>query len=279
MYRINFKYILIIFFIVNKFALSNSDLSLSLAQGYNSDFLSGERSTLDLSLLHNLKEQFEFSVFEYNINSKLAIGVRYDKSSKLDKSYIVPTDNELFGENVIKYPVGWLMDPFISANVRTQVTETMMIANKKKFKTAKFWDPITTQQSLGLAYCLKDSLIKNDIRIGLSLLQIRADLYTALTNDPKTFKIKEKYKSKTGIDINNTLSYKFNKVATLNSKLSLFGDIDNLDIWLVRFENELNMMIWGIFGIIIRMNFIYDHNQMKKIQVQQSIRLGIITKI
>jgi hypothetical protein len=259
--------------------MSNSDLSLSLAQGYNSDFLSGERSTLDLSLLHNLKEQFNISIFDVLINSKLAIGVRYDESSKLDKSYIVPTDNEIFGETVIKYPVGWLLDPFISANVRTQVTETMMIANKKKIKTAKFWDPITTQQSLGLAYCLKDSLIKNDIRIGLSLLQIRADLYTALTNDPKTFKIKERYKSKTGIDINNTLSYKFDKSATLNSKLSLFGDIDNLDIWLVRFENDLNMMIWDYFGVIIRMNFIYDHNQMKKIQIQQSFRIGIIIKI
>jgi hypothetical protein len=154
----------------------------------------------------------------------------------------------------------------------------MMIVNKKEIKTAKFWDPVTTQQSLGLAYSLKDSLIKNDIRIGLSLMQIRADLYTALTDDPKTFKIKERYTSKTGIDINNTLSYKFNQVATLNSKLSLFGDIDNLDIWLIRFENDLNMMIWDYFGVIIRMNFIYDHNQMKSLQIQQSFRIGIITK-
>ncbi|MBX3044394.1 MAG: hypothetical protein KIT33_13205 [Candidatus Kapabacteria bacterium] len=259
--------------------MSNSDLSVSLAQGYNADFMSGERSTLDVSLIHSLKEVFNISVFDISINSRLAIGVRYDKSSKLDKSYILPTDNEVFGESVVKYPAGLLIDPYISANARTQVTESMLIANKKKFKTAKFWDPITTQQSFGLAYSIKDSLLKNDIRIGLSLMQIRADLYTTLTNDPRTFHIKEKYKSKTGIDINNTLSYRIDKSATLTTKLSLFGDIENLDIWLVRFENDLNLMIWGYLGLIIRMNLFYDHNQMKKIQIQQSFRIGFITKI
>ncbi len=154
-----------------------------------------------------------------------------------------------------------------------------MVMNNKRFVTGNFRDPITTQQSLGLAYTIKDSLIRSDLRLGISLMQIRAESYTQMSDDPKTFNVKEGYKSKTGIDINNTMNYRLNTVTTLNSKLSLFGDIDNLDIWLVRFENDLNMMIWELFGIIVRMNFVYDHNQMTKLQVQQSFRIGIITRI
>lgn len=272
------RYCFALFCLNQYFVFCDSDLSLSIAQGYNNDFLSGERSTFDISVIHNLKEQFQFSIFDFNFNSKLAAGVRFENGSKLKYSHFIPTDNEIFVENIIKYPAGWLIDPYLSTNARTQLTEAINVINQTRITTSNFRDPITTQQSIGLAFSLKDSLYKSDIRIGISLMQIRSEKFNQLTDDPKTFNIRERYKTKTGIDINNTLSYRLDKSATLTSKLSLFGDIENLDIWLVRFENDFNLMIWDIFGIIVRMNFIYDHNQMKSLQIQQSFRIGFIAK-
>jgi hypothetical protein len=256
-----------------------TDFSLSTAQSYNSDFLSGERSAFDISLISNTKYQLPVLIFDCMFNLKFAVGVRCEKSSKLESDNIIPTDNELFGESVIKYPIGWMLDPFFSTNMRTQLTEAMMIMANKKIVTGKFWDPVNSQQTLGLAFSIKDSAYKNDIRIGISLLQVRSELYNATADDPKTFKIRERYKSKAGIDLTNNLFYQIDKSTSLNSKISLFGDIDNLNVWIFRFENDINIMIWKIVGLICKLNFLYDQNQMTKLQVQQSLRIGLITKI
>ncbi len=273
-----FKYCLVVFIMIFYRLECSSDLSITLSQAYNNDYASGERSSLDMSVIYSLKEQILLYGFDININSKISIGGRYEDGTKVMMSQIVPTDNEIFGELVFKYPVGWLLDPYISFNTRTQVTESINIFNNTKTVSGKMRDPITTQESFGFAYNLKDSTFKNDIRLGISLMQIRADRYTQMTDDPFTPYIREKYKVKTGIDINNTFNYKIDAATSFSSRLALFGDFEDLNIWLIRFENDLNMKIWDFFGILIRMNFLYDHNQLSKLQIQQSFRVGVLTR-
>lgn len=193
--------IVYIFFSVTKIA-AMTDLSLSVAQSYNYDFLTGERNAFDISIASNLKEQFIIYGLECSFITKFALGVRFENSNKPNFNKILPTDNELFGESIVKYPAGWLLDPFVSANLRTQLTESILYQSDKKIVTSNFRDPVNTQQAAGFAYSFAtDTSFKSEIRIGASLMQVRAENYTAATDNPKSINLKERFKSKTGIDI------------------------------------------------------------------------------
>ena len=260
-------------------AFSQTTFSLTASQSYNNDYQSGERNSFDICANINGKNKIEIKPILLFVNYKLAVGILYEKSDKFENKRVRPTDNELFYELIAKYPLGWKIDPYISFNLRTSITEAMRYSNNKKIKSAKFWDPVNTQEAFGLAYNVNYKDFKYEIRSGISLLQIRANKYTATTDDPLTRDIKERYKTKTGVDFVNTLFYQIDASASISSCLSMFGDCDDLTKWTARSENELKVILIKSFGIICKFNILYDEKQMKKTQYQQSLRIGLVFNV
>lgn len=254
-------------------------LSLTASQSYTNDYQSGERSSFDVSLGINGKNLWIFEDFMLDGNYKFALGFLFEKSSKFKKERTTPSDNELFVETILKYKLGWKLDPYISFNLRSILTEALKYSGDKKITTADFWDPVTTQEGLGFAFLHSSNTFRYELRNGISLMQIRAMDYTNLTDDTKTRDVKERYKVKTGIEIVNNLNYKVNESVTLNSTLSLFGDFDNLNVWVVRQENEMKVQVFKYLGILIKVNINYNHNQITEPQYQQNLRIGFLTEL
>ncbi len=187
----------------------------------------------------------------------------------------MPTDNEMFGELMVKYPLGFIVDPYFSVNAKTQITESFRVSKNEKLRTAHFRDPITTQQSLGFAFGWKENKDYFNAKIGMALKQIRADNYTSLTDDFKTKEI-EKYKHETGVSIRLEGYFTFDKKNSYKPMIDMFANYEELDIWSITFENELQFQLLEYFGLIIKFNFIYNEKQCLRTQFKESMKLGAI---
>lgn len=262
--------------ILNKPSFSQTTASFSASQSYNNDLQSGERNAFDVSA--NLSAKYMFPIFDFQnaFNYKICAGALFEKSDKTKKECVTPTENEFYFEDILKYPLNWNLDPYCSFNLRTSITEAIKFSGTKKIVSANFWDPVNTQESAGLAYGYKDSLSRLEVRVGLSLQQIRAEKYTSTTDDSKTRNVKEAYKAKKGLEYIITYSYTISTNTSLNCKLSVFGDLEDTKVWDVRWENELKVSIWKSVGVIIKLNLLYFDKQMSKLQVQQSTKLGVM---
>lgn len=272
------KIVLLLIFAVGKL-IGNTDISLTASQTYMDDWKLGVRRAFDVSYLAKGKYNYQIDTLLISLNYKLAIGFLYEDSDRIEKSRVYPTVNELFIEPLFKYNIGWKVDPYLSFTLRTQVTEAVRYMQEQKIVTAKFWDPITTQQAIGLAYLLKNNTINYEVRLGVSLMQIESEKYNNITDDRSTRETIETYKSATGIEFVNNLNYQIDKKTRLQSSFSLLGDFKNPDIWIVRFENQFKIQIWKYFGILADFDIVYDQNQLMKLQILQTFKLGFVTKL
>jgi len=85
--------------------LSQTQLSLSFSQTAVDDWKQGKRQTFEISNSLDSKLNFKIYTLCVQINQKYDIGLLLDKSEKNEKDHLMPTDNNLFGEIVLKYPL------------------------------------------------------------------------------------------------------------------------------------------------------------------------------
>lgn len=193
------------------------------------DWKQGKRQAFEVGHSLKTRQKLRLDTLEICFNVNYSFGLILEKNEKTEKEYWLPTSNDLFGETMLKYPAGWQLDPYFSASFRTQLTESFRLVKDKKTRTAKLWDPVTSQQALGFAYSDKSKSSDIIFRFGLSLKQIRADVHTAMTDDRKTLGIIENYKAESGIEIKASTTQKFGESVTYRGSLDLFGTIDDLE--------------------------------------------------
>ncbi len=102
--------ILIIFFLLifsNINIFPQTQLSLSFSQTAVEDWKQGKRLTFEISNSLDSKLNFKIDTLCVQINLKYDIGLLLDKSEKNEKDHLMPTDNNLFGEIVLKYPLNF----------------------------------------------------------------------------------------------------------------------------------------------------------------------------
>lgn len=258
-----------------QFCLAQNRFNLNVSQTYSDDWLTGKMHSVEISTGADLRMKCKIDTIDASLNIRYAIGGAYDKPSDSINAVIRPTDNDLFAEIVLKYPIGWKLDPFISFSAQTQIMESYKYTKSNIQKTANFRDPITSIQSLGLAYGVAKGKEFFNSRIGIALKQTRADKYTQMTDNPATLGIKERYKPETGIQWKTEASLLLDSAASYIGCLDIFATFGVIEKWSFRFQNELQFFIWRFFGILVRFDFIYDEKQKKGLQLKQSIRFGV----
>ncbi len=277
----NFKLNIEILFILSFILLlpcqlfSQTNLTLSFSQTMADDWKQGKRQAFEAGHSLKTKQKIKIDTFEICFSINYAYGLILEKSEKTDKHFWMPTDNDLFGEVMLKYPAGWQLDPYFSASFKTQLTESFKLVKEEKKRTAKLWDPVTSQEALGFAFNSKSKISRIGFRFGISLKQIRADKHPSLSDDRKTRDITEKYKAESGIEIKASAVQKIGSTVTYSGGLDLFGTFDALEIWAVELDNELQIKIWKIFGVIVRAKVFYDQNKSLKTQYSQNLSIGI----
>ncbi|OGU12408.1 MAG: hypothetical protein A2X61_04610 [Ignavibacteria bacterium GWB2_35_12] len=271
-------FIFIIFFFLFSYTYSQTTFSLSLSQSAINDWRTGEVKSIELASSFDTKNLLRLDTMLINLNYKFAFGALYEKIADSVPAQLRPSDNVIYGEIVLRYQLGWVLDPFVSSSVETQIAESFMYVKGRLSPTSAFWDPVISQESFGLAYSYYTDLSLLS-RIGVSLKQTRAEIYTKLTDDLKTTNIKEAYKPESGIQWKTETYFNIDSVVFYKGLLDSFGTFKNLDVWSIKFENEFQIKILKYFGVILRADFIYDEKQKRELQYKQNIRFGFIAMI
>lgn len=107
----NIILLLYLFFIVDCY--SQTRFSISFSQSNTKDWQQGEKQIIESSFLVETKQKLNIFFFQNQFTLKTALGVQLlkDKNYKGIDTWI-PTDNELYFDYMLKYPCGWLVDPF-----------------------------------------------------------------------------------------------------------------------------------------------------------------------
>lgn len=271
--------VILILLVFKCLCYSQVQSTFALSQSVSNDWKAGSVQTFEVLLGLDTKQQFNIDTICLDFLFRANAGALYEKNKEAETEYIRPTDNELFGELVFRYPLGWMLDPFVAASLQTQLVESFKYQQGRRIVMAKLWDPVTTQQSFGFAYSIKkekDFLIS---RIGLSFKQIRAERYTQMTDDKATKDIVESYKAETGIQWKTDCNVALTDFVLYKGSLDSFGTFENLSRWSVKWLNELQFKVWEFLAVTFKLDIIYDEKQIAELQYKQSLRFGIVTLI
>ncbi len=273
-------FILILTILASVGTHAQTRISLTASQTMADDWKRGEMRTIEMSNSFDTRQQFRIDTLRVSLSFKYAIGVIYEKSNSHSTTLILPTDNILSGEAVLKYPIGWKLDPFFSASFNTQLTESFKKIKDQKKGTAKLWDPVISFQSWGFAYLVKGSAKdKLESRLGFSLKQIRTTQYPALADDRKTRDIVERYKAESGIQWKTESYVQLDSSTNYRSSLDLYSSFDDLAIWAIIWDNEIQISIWEVFAVVLKVDVLYDETISFSTQYKQSFRFGVVANI
>ncbi|MCK5741791.1 MAG: hypothetical protein KAH48_06200, partial [Chlorobi bacterium] len=232
--------------------------------------------TLEAASAMDFRERIHIDTLLLKIQFKYAAGMLYKKDEKNNRETAMPTDNRLFGEGVLTYPIGWKLDPFFSASFNTQITESFRMVGDNREATASLWDPVTSIQSWGFEYSRRKAKDNISSRIGFSLKQNRAFHYTKLTDDRETPDIKERWKTESGIQWKTDIVWQIDSSTNYRGMLDLYGTFDDMTKWTVKWTNEFKIKVYAHIGILAKLDLFYDEKQAVYTQYKQALRFGVI---
>lgn len=257
----------------------NSRVTLFASQQATDDARQGEKRIFEIGTGIYFDETYKLDTFEINIKSSVLAGTNFQYQDNWNKSFFLPTDNLFNGDWSVKYKLGWSMDPFISFSYNTALMPAKRLSNNKVISTARLWDPIIFKENLGFGYSYRKDKDMLNSRLGFSFKQVRAELFTTLTDDRKTPQIKEQYLEETGINWKTDAIFKFDSIFTFRGMLEGFTTFEDMESWDVKFNNQIEATIYKTLTLIINLNFIYNKKQSIKTQYSQSFRIGVLSKI
>lgn len=269
------KFILLYISIILTYSLSaQTRINFSVSQFSGNDWKKGQIQSLAVLSQVDTRQELKIDTLSFFLRVKYEAGYVYEKNEGKNEEYFYPSNNKLFGEGILIYPVGWKTDPYISVSMDTQILHSYRYIKGKRVTTAFFWDPVTSVESIGFSYYIKN---KNDYLLtllGLTYKQIRTDKNFALTDIRKTKDIIERYKEESGIQFKSDCNIKLDSLTAYKACFELFNNFLDINVWTLKLENEIQFNFWKFFIALIKLDFYYDANQIDFLQYQQNFCFG-----
>ncbi len=274
------KYIFILLFLtfisVNSVAQTDTTLhpgwnpsgvaGLNLSQISFTNWSQGGENSIAWTFFSNFGFHYLAKPWQLKNDLKLAYG-----RTKLGNADYRTNDNELYLVSVLSYSIGWVVDPYFSNSVRTSVAPGLDYSTTPAVQIAAFFDPGYVIQSLGFIYN-KD---KNfNTRLGLALQEIFTNKYPQYSDDPATQKI-EKFKLETGLESVTGANYALQNNLLLSSQLTLFTRFKALDVWDVRWDNTITVVVNKYINVNLNALLIYQKSQSPKTQFKEALQVGL----
>lgn len=280
------KNFILILFLSSTYAFSQIAVDTTLNQGWNpkvivginvnqisfKDWAQGGSNSLSYTGFSVLEGVYISDSWRWANFLKLAYG-----RTKLESQGYRTSDNELFFESIVSKNLGWKIDPYFSASVRSTITKGFDYKTTPEVQTADFFDPGYFTQAIGFMFHEKDYFFT---RLGLSFQETFANKFAALYSDDKETKDKiEEFKLETGLESVTGLSYEFLPKTTFSSYLRLFTRFDKLDVWDVRWDNYISAKVNDYLNVNLNVLIVHEINQTRRTQIKQVLNLGFVFKL
>ena len=223
----------------------------------------GENSTAWTFLV-----DFHLDKVEPVLTFKNQIKITYGRSKTGGDEYKT-TDNDLYIEDLVSYNVGWVVSPFFSNAVRTQVSTGYDYGKTPAVKIADFFDPGYVTQSLGFVYDKYPNIIT---RLGIGFQEVFTKDYRKYS-DPVN--LEKTFKFETGIESVTDFNYKLDDNIGYNAKFRLFSQFNRMDVWDVRFDNMIAAKISKYISVNFIYLLIYEKDQTPLTQTKEGLQVGV----
>ncbi len=240
---------------------------LNISQIAFSNWTQGGENSLAWTITGKFNAMYKAEKWEFKNELKSAYG-----QTKIGSDLVKVTDNELFLESVFSYNIGWLVDPYFSNSLLTQIATGYDYSDDDKVEIADFFDPGYITQSIGFTYG-KSKVVQS--RLGLAFKETITNKFTKYSDDPETPDEIETFKFETGIESVTDLKIPLDENIAYVSKLGLFSAFDRLDVWDVRWDNLITAKINKWLNVNLTYLLIYDKVQSPTAQMKQGLQLGI----
>ena len=192
-------------------------------------------------------------------------------STKTGSGNFQTNDNALVIENILVRNVGWVVNPFISNQIRTPVLNGYDYSISPEVQTAAFFDPGYVVQTVGFAY----GTPKINTRLGVALQETFTNKFRQYTDDPETADKMEAFKFETGLESISEANYEFAENMSFITRLRLFSAFDRLDTWDVAWDNSIVAKVNNFLSVNLNALVYFDKVQSPKTQFKEGIQVGL----
>jgi hypothetical protein len=226
----------------------------------------------DNSITYSIFGVFGLNYYTESWGFKNNLKVTYGQTKIGDASYKT-NDNEFYLETIFSLKFGWTVDPFFSNTVRTSITAGYKYSgDTAKTKIADIFDPGYITQSIGFTYD-KDKIFKS--RLGIAIQETFTNNQRQYSDDPVTTNEIESFKLETGIESVSDLNLPIDVNLLYTSKLRLFTRFDHLDVWDVRWDNQVTAKINSWLNVNFNFIAVYERSQSVKTQIKEALQVGV----
>ncbi len=254
----------------NKFHPS-FDLGLNISQISFTNWIKGGENSLTWTLTGDVKLDYSEDEWSFKNRVKSAFG-----RTKIGSQNFRTNDNELFIESVLSYNVGWKVDPYISNIIRTQITEGFDYKTEPKKKIADIFDPGYVTQSMGFNFD-KGKLVKS--RLGIAIQETFTNRFRQYSDDNRTKGKIEAFKLESGMESVTHTEFTIDTNLKMKSMLRLFTRFEHIDVWDVRWDNNIVAKVNSWLNVNFNFLLIYEKNQSLDTQIKQALQVGIIYNV
>ncbi|MDD8017648.1 MAG: DUF3078 domain-containing protein [Bacteroidota bacterium] len=223
------------------------------------DWAQGGENALSYSALVDGKSIQDLESTNWSNSYKLAYG-----QTRLGSKPLRKTEDKLEFESVLTYKVGTVINPYVSASLKTQfdVGYKYDDASNTQTPVSRLWAPAYLQQSIGAGY---QPIAQLKTRLGAALREVRSKAGYIENN-----------KTEGGLESITDGEFIFQENVRLTSKLEMFAPFNTLDVVVVRSDNMLAVKITKIVSITFNAQFINDANIAPQTQIKEILGLGIV---
>lgn len=257
-------------------APSGAWINFAFSQALSSNWTQGGQDFVSLNTSFRASQPIIANPVSVALNLNLRFGATYVDDTTSDDQLRV-ADNDVFAEAVASYSLNWKVNPFVSFSVRTPITESFQRIGRSRTRNANFWDPVTSSQSAGFTFEQRWSSEWFASRLGMSLVELRANDHRAMTNDPKTPEI-DGFRFMTGVESVTETGLQLDSSVFYTGRLGLFGTFEDLGVWTLRSENQFRIQIWKSVGVLLDVLIVQDIKQSRRTQIKQTLSFGLLHK-
>ena len=242
---------------------------LTLTQVSLKDWAQGGEDAMAWTLRHFGLSKLEDTSYVWGNSYKMTYG-----QAKLGSEATRKTEDRIEFESVFTHKLGSEINPYISATLKTQFTEGVMIDGAgNTTPVSKFFDPAYLTQSAGFGY-RPSATIKT--RLGAGIREIVTSTYTSYANDPST-PLNQRVKTRVdgGIESVTDAELKLDDNLLFRSKLELFAPVRKLSEVTMRMDNTLTANVSKYIVVIVNLQLINDVNATSRLQEKEVLAIGL----
>ncbi len=245
------------------------DAGLNLSQSYYNDAWSGDElgSIVWVGLLNaEAKKALTEKMFFTN-TSHLAYGQTYMQDSTGNWSDPLKSTDKIENESVLRFTMGWLVDPFASFLLKTQFYDE---------PNAMYVNPIEMTEALGVAKTFaKTENQEINTRAGLAF---KHSIDRAVSIDMPI---------EGGLEVVVDGMKKISETAQYNGKLTVFkalfnSESDTTDTWKtpdIDFQNTVSVSLTKYLQMSFYLELVYDKDIIDDIQIKENFAIGLTYKL